>query len=176
MIEELDMEERVKQQNEKACVSVGRIESTLLSSFVKKGKETSNKRNYKRNKRKAEEEICSKPTKKRQARGFVHCKEEEKVKKTRKRKSKRQQKDNKNEVDEALRLQRRTRYLLIKMKMQQNLIDAYATEGWKGQRYNILNLLSSDPMFLMWKSFRVFMISLDRLPYEYLILRYERVL
>uniref|UniRef100_A0A1J3E3Z9 Pathogenesis-related homeodomain protein n=1 Tax=Noccaea caerulescens TaxID=107243 RepID=A0A1J3E3Z9_NOCCA len=127
------MEERIKQQNEKACVSVERIESTLLSSFVKKGKETSNKRNYKRNKRKAEEEICSKPTKKRQARGFVHCKEEEKVKKTRKRKSKRQQKDNKIEVDEALRLQRRTRYLLIKMKMQQNLIDAYATEGWKGQ-------------------------------------------
>ncbi|CAA7048827.1 unnamed protein product [Microthlaspi erraticum] len=134
-MEESETKGRIKQQNEKACVSVERIESTLLSSFVKKGKETSNKRNYKRNKRKAEEEICSKPTKKRNARGFVQCKEVEKeeVKKTRKRKSKRQQKDNKVEVDEALRLQRRTRYLLIKMKMQQNLIDAYATEGWKGQ-------------------------------------------
>ncbi|XP_020874504.1 pathogenesis-related homeodomain protein isoform X2 [Arabidopsis lyrata subsp. lyrata] len=134
-MEESETKGRINQETEKACVSVERIESTLLSSFVKKGKEVPNKRNFKPNKRKTEEDICSKSRNKKYSRGWVRCEEmeEEKVKKTRKRKSKRQQKDNKVEVDDSLRLQRRTRYLLIKMKMQQNLIDAYATEGWKGQ-------------------------------------------
>ncbi|XP_010438239.1 PREDICTED: pathogenesis-related homeodomain protein [Camelina sativa] len=136
-MEESEAKGRIRRETEKACVSVERIGSTLLSSLAKKGKETSNKRNPKPNKRKAEEEICSKSRNKKCTRGRVHCEEEEeeeeKGKKTRKRKSKRQQKDNKVEVDDSLRLQRRTRYLLIKMKMQQNLIDAYATEGWKGQ-------------------------------------------
>ncbi|XP_052200486.1 pathogenesis-related homeodomain protein isoform X2 [Diospyros lotus] len=49
-----------------------------------------------------------------------------------KRRKRRGQK-NKSELDEAPRLQRRTRYLLIKMKLEQNLIDAYSGEGWKGQ-------------------------------------------
>ena len=127
---------RIDKETDKACVSVEKAESTLLSSLVKKGKQTSNKRKY--TKRKSEEEISSKSNK----RKYSRCneeEEEEKGKKTRKRKRKRQQKGNKageeEEVDEALRLQRRTRYLLIKMKMQQNLIDAYAAEGWKGQRY-----------------------------------------
>ena len=130
---------KVKKETEKACVSVERVESTLLSSLVKKkGKETTSKRKY--NKRKTEEEICSKSSNKKYSRG-LEDEEEEESKKTRKRKSKRQQKDSNKveEVDEALRLQRRTRYLLIKMKMQQNLIDAYAAEGWKGQRYYILS-------------------------------------
>lgn len=139
MIGELDMEEsetkgRIEQETEKATDSVER-------SFQKRRKSTSNKRNYKHNEGKNEEAICSKSCKKKDSRGWVHCEEEEaeeeKGKKIRKRKSKRQQKVNKVELDEALRLQRRTRYLLIKMKMQQNLIDAYATEGWKGQRYKI---------------------------------------
>ncbi|XP_010433046.1 PREDICTED: LOW QUALITY PROTEIN: pathogenesis-related homeodomain protein-like [Camelina sativa] len=137
-MEESETKGRIRRETEKACVSVERIGSTLLSPLAKKGKDTSNKRNPKPNKRKAEEEICSKSRNKKCTRGRVHCEEEEeeeeeKGKKTRKRKSKRQQKDNKVEVDDSLRLQRRTRYLLIKMKMQQNLIDAYATEGWKGQ-------------------------------------------
>ncbi|XP_051131626.1 pathogenesis-related homeodomain protein [Andrographis paniculata] len=37
------------------------------------------------------------------------------------------------ELDEAARLQNKTRYLLMKMRQEQNLIDAYSAEGWKGQ-------------------------------------------
>ena len=135
-MEEIETKGKSKKVTEKACVSVERVESTLLSSLVKKkGKVTTSKRKY--NKRKTEEEICSKLSNNKYSRGLEE--EEDEDKKRRRKKSKIQQKSNKvEEVDEALRLQRRTRYLLIKMKMQQNLIDAYAAEGWKGQRYYIL--------------------------------------
>ncbi|KAJ8568139.1 hypothetical protein K7X08_020861 [Anisodus acutangulus] len=53
----------------------------------------------------------------------------EKLKRMRK---KRRRKHN-TDPDDVARLQRRTRYLLIKMKLEQNLIDAYSAEGWKGQ-------------------------------------------
>ncbi|KAF8087288.1 hypothetical protein N665_0593s0047 [Sinapis alba] len=134
-MKESEAKGRIEKKTNKACVSVEKAESTLLSSLVKKGKETSSKR--KSTKRKTEEEVCSKSNKRKYSRGWARCNEEEveeKGKKMRKRKSKRRQKSDKvEEVDEALRLQRRTRYLLIKMKTQQNLIDAYAAEGWKGQ-------------------------------------------
>ncbi|GAB4838294.1 hypothetical protein Ancab_027822 [Ancistrocladus abbreviatus] len=47
--------------------------------------------------------------------------------------SRHKRKKDKVVLDEAARLQRRARYLLVKMKLEQNLIDAYSGEGWKGQ-------------------------------------------
>lgn len=61
------------------------------------------------------------------------CEDGNVIKLRRKRRKKKMRRDL-GELDEPLRLQRRTRYLLIRIKMEQNLIDAYSEEGWKGQR------------------------------------------
>ncbi|KAL6523665.1 hypothetical protein OROGR_017268 [Orobanche gracilis] len=57
---------------------------------------------------------------------------EAKIHKIKRRRKKKRQRDN-VDLDDASRLQRRTRNLLIRMKQEQNLIDAYSREGWKGQ-------------------------------------------
>ncbi|KAL6523693.1 hypothetical protein OROGR_017296 [Orobanche gracilis] len=57
---------------------------------------------------------------------------EAKIHKIKRRRKKKRQRDN-VDLDDALRLQRRTRNLLMRMKQEQNLIDAYSGEGWKGQ-------------------------------------------
>ncbi|KAF9679841.1 hypothetical protein SADUNF_Sadunf06G0056900 [Salix dunnii] len=58
------------------------------------------------------------------------------IKKLKKRKPKIRQKD-KVKLDEPSRLQRRSKFLMILLKLEQNLIDAYSEEGWNGQSWDL---------------------------------------
>ena len=55
-----------------------------------------------------------------------------------KRKQQRRKKKKKAQTipqDEVSHAKRRIKYLLLKMKLEQNLIDEYSREGWKDQRF-----------------------------------------
>jgi hypothetical protein len=46
---------------------------------------------------------------------------------------------NKSSTDEFSQIRKRVRYILNRMNYEQSLIEAYASEGWKNQRFVTLN-------------------------------------
>lgn len=54
---------------------------------------------------------------------------------SRERKRRKRKRMEKTTPDKFVRIRTHMRYLLNRMSYEQNLIDAYSTEGWKGQRY-----------------------------------------
>jgi hypothetical protein len=55
------------------------------------------------------------------------------------RKRGRPSKSNKSSTDEFSQIRKRVRYILNRMNYEQSLIEAYASEGWKNQRFVTLN-------------------------------------
>jgi hypothetical protein len=52
----------------------------------------------------------------------------------RRRRRRRTRKTSEVVLDSRTRIKRRVKYLLMKMRVGQNLLDAYSGEGWNGQR------------------------------------------
>lgn len=57
-----------------------------------------------------------------------------KMQRRRRRRRRRTRKTSEVVLDSRTRIKRRVKYLLMKMRVDQNLLDAYSGEGWKGQR------------------------------------------
>ncbi|XP_057839968.1 pathogenesis-related homeodomain protein isoform X1 [Cryptomeria japonica] len=99
--------------------------SSALRSFAAGKSERSQQRKTRRSKWKSD----SKNTIKEKAEGTCSTEGMKRRQQRRKQKKKAQNVP----LDEVLRVNRRIKYLFIKLKLEQTLIDAYSGEGWKGQ-------------------------------------------